>query len=179
MQNDNVKLKKDFLENEVEALSLFAAFGRAGIYLPTANKYEKDELKKFIREKLKVYSSEYKSGNVSEEKHVSNIKAFADEISAQHRDILSGGRLRIGIAQKLLNLYLKYLWVLGWMTKSPWHCPFDRIIISQFSGIEPRCIKWTKCDHIDCYKSWVDAARKKAGNLIAEWELKTWNESNF
>jgi len=128
---------------------------------------------------LKAYGSEYEIGNVSEEKHTSNIKTFADEISARYGNILSGGRFRIGIAQKLLNLYLKYRWVLGLAAKSPLHCPFDYRIISQLSVVEPRCIKWTKCDHIGCYQSWVDAARKKAGKSIAEWELKAWGGSNF
>ncbi len=176
MQNDSEKLKREFLENEIETLSIFAAFGRAGVYSPNASEQKKNELKKFLRNKLRAYGSDYRRGIVSEEKHFSNVKTFSSEISARCKNILSNGRFRIGIAQKLLNLYLKYLWVLGWMTKSPWHCPFDYLILSKFPRIESTCMKWTKCDHINCYKSWVGAARKKAGNSIAKWELETWNK---
>jgi hypothetical protein len=37
---------------------------------------------------------------------------------------------KYGVAQKLLNLFLKYLWCLGTIAEPP-HCPVDRIIIGK------------------------------------------------
>jgi len=49
MKNDNVKIQKEkFLEDEIETFSIFAAFGRARIYLQTADQHGENELKKFI-----------------------------------------------------------------------------------------------------------------------------------
>ena len=178
MQNEKEKFKENFLENEVVGISIFAAFGRAKIYSPTVKEKDKAKLKQFIKERLKVYRNEYRAGNVSEEKHVLNIQKLADDISTHHKNILSRGRFRIGVAQKLFNLYLKYLWVLGWI-QTPLHCPFDSRIISKLGkGVSAGCRKWTATDDIDCYNKWIDAARHIAGENIAEWELRVWNETN-
>ncbi len=62
-------------------------------------------------------------------------------MTTEFKDILFGNGFRVGIAQKALNLYLKYLWCLGKITEPP-HCPFDSIIISEI-----KCnIKWTEMD---------------------------------
>lgn len=174
MQNNIEKLKKEFLENEIAVSSIFAAFGRAKIYSLSADTSKKEEFKKFIRGRLKEYGDAYR-GRILGKEHIDNIETLTDEISNRYSGILSGGRFRIGIAQKLLNLYLKYLWVLGWI-RTPPHCPFDSRIISML-GIKLKCVSWTKCDDVDCYKSWVDAAKKKSGGSIAKWELEVWNET--
>jgi hypothetical protein len=85
---------------------------------------------------------------------------------------LKNGRFRIGIAQKALNLYLKYLWCVGLIPMPP-HCPFDSSII----GHLPECMNfnWTAIDSIDDYQKLVNSARKKADDKpIAEWELELW-----
>jgi hypothetical protein len=83
---------------------------------------------------------------------------------------LNNGRLRFGIAQKLINLYLKYRWCLGQIPTPP-HCPFDRIIISKI-GLYNGVINWTEIDCPNTYRSLVEKAQIKAGEMsIAEWEL--------
>ncbi|MBI4086100.1 MAG: hypothetical protein HY433_02575 [Candidatus Liptonbacteria bacterium] len=179
MQNDNAKLKNDFLENVIATNSIFAAFGRANIYSPIANKKDKEKLKHFIKARLKKYLDEYDGGNISEKEHISNIQKLADETSTYFRDILLDGRLRIGTAQKLLNLYLKYIWVLGWMKKPPPHCPFDSRVIGKLGkNVSIKCKKFTETDDENCYYEWVNAVRNIAGEKIAEWELRFFNETN-
>lgn len=109
---------------------------------------------------------------MSEEEHLSNIKKIADDLTVNFSHCLQNRRFRIGIAQKALNLYLKYLWCVGLIPIPP-HCPFDSIII----GHLPECkhLNWTAIDSIDDYQKLVNAARKKIDDKpIAEWELEIW-----
>lgn len=50
---------------------------------------------------------------VAEEHHIKNIVSLSEKLSKEHAGALVNGRFRIGVAQKALNLYLKYLWCLG------------------------------------------------------------------
>jgi len=102
-----------------------------------------------------------------------NIEKFAEEITSEFGDILEGDVFRIGIAQKILNLYLKYLWVAGEI-KTPPHFPVDRIMINHcgFNNIN-----WTAIDNIEEYKKIINRARQIAGDKpLAVWELEVWNE---
>lgn len=46
---------------------------------------------------------------ISDEAHLKNIQSVSD-FSNEYGDILTIGKLNFGVSQKLLNLYLKYLW---------------------------------------------------------------------
>lgn len=80
-------------------------------------------------------------------------------------------RFRIGVAQKALNLYLKYLWCLDRIPVPP-HCPFDSTVLRELE-LE---FSWTRSSKIEDYKSWVEHAKVAAGTkTLAEWELQLWN----
>ena len=82
-------------------------------------------------------------------------------------------RIRIGSAQKALNLFLKYLWCIGEAPEPP-HCPFDFQIISKLPPAV-RC-NWTELDSIETYRALVAAAKTAAaGQSLAEWELAEYN----
>ena len=44
---------------------------------------------------------------ITDEQHCAAISRIADELSGEFREHLDGGRLRFGISQKALNLFLK------------------------------------------------------------------------
>lgn len=112
---------------------------------------------------------------VTEEKHLANILELTDTLTSKFSYCLKNGRFRIGIAQKALNLYLKYLWCVGLIPLPP-HCPFDSIIIGHLS--ECRDLNWTAIDTIEDYTNLVNAARRKTDTKqIAEWELGIWLRS--
>lgn len=109
----------------------------------------------------------------SDEHHYEVIESFAKNISSKHKNVLKDDNLRIGIAQKLINLYWKFSWLLKQDVKMPLHCPFDSVVIK---GLDKSVwgISWTKLEEISEYKMLVKAAREKAdisGKCIAEWEL--------
>lgn len=78
------------------------------------------------------------------------------------------------MAQKSLNLYLKYLWCLSEVPMPP-HCTVDGIVL-RAAGVHG---SWTKCDSIEEYKRWIGElkkhAKKHAGtDKLAEWEILVW-----
>jgi len=167
--------KWHFLNAELLASSISGAFQRAGVYTDKKFDHRHKQLHKKLRSLLVEYAKAYDS-DISDETHNKNIQDLADNLSQEFGDILRGRRFRIGIAQKALNLYLKYLWCVG-RIRSPPHCPFDFQIISRLD-LEETERRWTEIDSIDVYNTWVESAKRKAGQdrypSLAEWELHIW-----
>lgn len=163
--------RNEFILYEVWMLSTFGAFQRANIY----NKDVKEAERKEFKTKLKDYIinnliEQYKN-EVSEENHIQNILAVSNFTSTFH-SILNEGKMNIGISQKLLNLYLKYLWCLGKISTPP-HFPVDSIIQKDLDVSNP--VRWTKMTTIDEYLRIINVAKellhKYPYKSIAELEL--------
>jgi len=162
--------KWEFIEKEIWIMTFGGAFQRANVYKEDASdrkrKNFRDEVKEYVCDLVEKYYSKV----IDEEQHVRNIEELCDWASRKHGDILENGRLRIGVGQKIFNLYLKYLWCLNEIETPP-HCPIDRTIVSIISK---KSIKWTTLDDIDEYKNLIEKAKKKANSKsLAEWELET------
>lgn len=103
----------------------------------------------------------------TEDDHYSNISELVEWGSRQGADLLANG-YPFGIAQKLLNVYLKYQWCSGWISEPP-HCPIDRTILQKL-GLENRFI-WTTMNESD-YRAAIDELKKVARDFSpAQWEL--------
>jgi hypothetical protein len=110
----------------------------------------------------------------SEDDHVQNIENLAAQLTAEFSSDLWENRFRIGISQKLLNLYLKYQWTLERIPE-PWHCPFDSNIIGRLDTIPKP--NWKCLDAIVDYKGLVANAKRvalKHDLSLAMWELREW-----
>ncbi|MDO8555469.1 MAG: hypothetical protein Q7R75_02795 [bacterium] len=170
--------KLKFINNEVLTSSILGGLARGyPVYKQNTKEDIRKEFRNLLRDKLEKYAHFYKT-QVGSTQHIKNIKNFADEISAEKIGILKKSRFRIGRVQKLLNLYLKYLWVLNWIPKPP-HCPFDSRVIEKL-GLNKE-IQWTKLDSEEGYDKLVKSANEKAKNKslsVAEWELQFWNQNN-
>ena len=166
--------QEQFLRDEFFSLTLMATVQRAHVYAPDANADAKWKFQKALRSSLEQVEVFY-CETVSEEDHIRNVVALSEGLSADHADVLAGGRFRIGTAQKALNLHLKYLWCLGKVPAPP-HCPFDSRVIMKL----PKCrgISWTALDDPAQYRKLVEAAKAKAGGMpLAAWELRTYNDA--
>jgi hypothetical protein len=164
--------KEHFLRGEFLTLSINGALGRSYTYSKSASDKDKANFRTDLRRELEKIAAKYTT-TVLEQTHVSNTQNLADGLTSKYRGFLVGGRFRIGIAQKALNLYLKYLWCLGLIPLPP-HCPFDNRIIHQL----PECadLKWTLIDTIADYMRLVEAATERAApKSLSEWELRSWN----
>ncbi len=172
--DENDKATDRFLHDEVLALSVIAAFARAHIYAQGALTKDRALVRSDLKRRLRSLRQAYECP-VSEETHLDTISHLAEEMSVAHTSSLKGGRFRIGPAQKALNLYLKYLWALGWIPAPP-HCPLDANILGKLS--ECRGIAWTQIDDIDVYRDCIAAVKKATnGKSIPEWEVDIWGEA--
>jgi len=167
--------KRDLVENEILILTINGALARGkAVY----NFYEENDIisgkrkidfRNFIKDKLKTFKNIYKNGNVDEGSHIQNLLDFKNLIDNNYKAILKNNGINFGRVQKLLNLYLKYLWSLGEIEVPP-HCPFDSIIISKLDNTSG--IIWTDMT-LDDYKLLITRAKEKAGNKnLSEWELE-------
>jgi hypothetical protein len=162
--------QKDFLKAEFWMSSWSASVQRSGLYKdragsdPARKKFQL-EVRSLVDEEL---LPKYING-CSEEDRYSNIGKLEKWGSHHGADLLSNG-YPFGIAQKLLNVYLKYQWCSGWISE-PLHCPIDRTILKKLR-LESRFI-WTTMKESD-YRAAIDVLKRVAlqdGLSPAQWEL--------
>jgi hypothetical protein len=180
---DNLETKESFLIEELLQLTLNAGMSTRNnsfpIYdLENINLNEARRLRKEIKSFLLNYFEALKERCITETEHVNKILELSKLITTKYNAILFQKKFRIGISQKLINLFLKYLWCLDFIDK-PCHCPFDNIIKlkirSKFK--EARLIDWTEMNKIKDYLFYVEKARiisSNEGLSISEWELINW-----
>jgi hypothetical protein len=170
-------MKQSFLHSELWILTFGGAFQRAGLYNKDITVDEDDRTN--FRNKLKEFITvdilpQYKV-SVSEDIHIANVHRIVN-FSTQYDAILNNGSLNFGVAQKLLNLLLKYHWCIGEITEPP-HFPVDRIIQKE---IRNKIINWTDMTEVADYKNIIEAARVKATEMnmsLAMWELIHFNRN--
>jgi hypothetical protein len=179
MNSDLGKRKNEFLIGQAIANAISAAFQHAGVYVKGLkdNDERKVALRMKLADELRLLSKNYVK-TVIDDAHCKNIVKLADTLTCEFKGlgILRNNRFRIGIAQKALNLYLKYLWCFGDIVTPP-HCPIDRRIIGilGLTSKERGKYDWTKLDDIEKYKILIEKCRSQAEKTpVAEWELNKW-----
>lgn len=170
MANENDK--KRFLCYELGLLSLKAALstrdGEAPVYAKGVKTHQRKKEKKVFRSVLEQLEEIYAKGGIKEDDHLDFIQKTADGVTKELGNKLHNGRFRIGVAQKLINLHLKYLWATGYINE-PLHCPIDGII-RDYAKIS---YDWTTNDSIEDYKKAIAELRKVVGDRsLSVWELE-------
>lgn len=120
-------MKQEFLLSEIWLLTIGAAFGRANVYKNDFDEKQRKDFKQDLRNKVVEISNSYISKSISDEEHIKNIDSIT-QFSKKYKEQLQGGEFNFGVSQKLLNLYLKYLWCLNILNFPPPHFPVDRRI---------------------------------------------------
>jgi hypothetical protein len=164
--------KHRFLAYELGLLSLKAALstrdGQWPIYDASKKMHQRSEAKSEFRDVLADIETKYAKGRVSEADHVEFIVEVAAKLSVKLKDYLHGQRFRIGIAQKLVNIHLKYLWAAGLCPEPP-HCPIDGII----RDLAKIGYDWTRSDCADEYRAAITSLKDVAyPSTLANWELE-------
>lgn len=172
----NMTKEQEFIVNEIWILAWNASVQRAKLYKTDLS--SEDRKASDFRSSVISYIEEeifqsYKNG-CSEDQHYKNIESLimkANTIGSDGSDILGPDGYKYGVAQKLLNLAVKYLWCLGHI-KEPPHCPVDRIVINKTKYKNK--VNWTKIKEKEPYENVIEEIKELASakNLTpAQWEL--------
>ena len=168
----------EFLKSELWILSWGASVQRAGLFVENSSEYARLEFRRAVisfaeHEILPKYRSA-----VAEATHESNIVRLSNRGSELGGSVLLADGYRIGIAQKLLNLQLKYLWCLGNIPEPP-HCPVDRVMINK-TRLKGK-VAWTKIKDLNSYQQVIAALKEAArptGLSLAKWEFEAYDRAD-
>ena len=170
-------MKEDFINKEIWMLTFGASFQRAYAYVDNASNDTKVLFKNNTTVFVENMLAQYKTATVTDRQHIDNIKAVSDS-SKKYSEIFNGGKINFGIAQKMLNLYLKYQWCLGNIDEPP-HFPVDRIIQQKLNeqakvkGLPKlELLPWTQFKDEAHYSKVINHARALKILTPAKLELK-------
>lgn len=175
-----------FLVRELMHFSIQAGFATRNEDFPIYNLKSNEfnlkaakQLKQDIRDFLLKYYEMLSKKTVTEEEHREQLRSMAKTITKRYRRMLYRETFRLGVVQKVVNLFLKYLWSAN-LIAEPYHCPFDNIVKRKIRKYpkNKRLIAWTEMKSIRDYDQYVAAARQAAANehlSIAQWEMKHWS----
>ena len=181
-------MKATFLNNEIWILTFGGGFQRANVYKEKIPELVRKGFRKALREKIEALVQENYHSKVSEEEHVKNILSVVDFSKEKN---IEGYTIPInfGVAQKLLNLYLKYLWCSDKLETTPVHFPVDRLVQeilnkeAKEAEIPKRKLKaWTQFEDEKGYLEVIRFAEEVRENSakfqdvpLAEMELEIFN----
>ena len=182
-------MKKEFLNNEIWILTFGGGFQRANIYKENFSENLRTKFRTALREEIeKIVKANYHT-TVLKEQHIDNIKKivdFSEDLVVDNVTI----PINFGVAQKLLNLYLKYLWCLKEIPEPP-HFPVDRIIQERLIKILKKnkldsfnLLPWTQFEDNEHYDKVITKAKlitekveKFKGLSLAKLELKIFDRN--
>ena len=181
-------MKATFLNNEIWILTFGGGFQRANVYKEKTPESVRKEFRNALREKIEDLVQENYHLEVSEEEHIQNIQSIVD--FSKEKEI-EGHIIPInfGVAQKLLNLYLKYLWCSDKLETTPVHFPVDRLVQeilnreAKEAGVSKRQLSaWTQFEDEKSYLEvirFAEEVREKSARFqdvpLAEMELEMFN----
>jgi hypothetical protein len=174
-----------FIKRMILRNSVNAALQRANIYDGGADVELKREFKKKAKDWLVDFGERYSRKKATEENWIKEVESLADMLTRKYGEYLNDNRLKIGVAQKMISLYLKYLWLLEDKDKKPLFAVLDRGIMKKAHIKNPP--NWTKLNCITEYKRVVldiecfvkSQKPKKTGEKFtdgAEWEAEKWDD---
>ena len=166
-----------FLEYEFITSSLLAAFATRRkthpIYAAEVTDSQRNEVKQWVRSYLVALGKKYRSNDLTETEHVNEIRYLTVEAGKRYPLLLHKGEFRFGVAQKLINVYLKYLWAVG-AVNSVHHCPLDGIINSE---VDLR-YEWTTSNSESQYLNAISKLRAQVGTEpLQVWEIRVFQNT--
>jgi hypothetical protein len=163
--------RMEFLVKAALSDTLCSSLQRANVYVQGVTDARKRQFKGAFKRKLCEIEPMYRIRVDNDSQHIETIRAFAESLSQDFRDILQGEGIRIGVAQKGVNLFLKYMWSLGRIPEPP-HCPIDAIVLREIGDDA----KWTRLRRVGEYERIIELCRQAdPGQSLARWELDLYN----
>lgn len=167
-----------FIERMALRNAVNASLQRIAIYGPTATPANKRAYRETLKTWLKQLALRYYTWEYDGAKYCAEIVALKTHLNATHGPILA--KMTIGICQKPITLWLKYLWLNGDCSKKPIFATLDRGIMQTANVQNPP--NWPDIDTLDEYKRIVDhidsLASTKGFGCGAVWEAETWSDES-
>ena len=173
-------LKDIFLESQYWMMTVQAAFQRANVYKANVEENTRKEFRDYLHVEIQKIAEEYYL-EVDEDKHLKNIERLHKY--SRNEEILQNEVLNYGICQKILNLYLKYLWCAGRIPTPP-HFPIDRLIQERLGFKEKEIVSWTKqikseIDYLSIIRKAEYILAQTHIKALAELELEIYTHNNL
>ena len=155
-----------------------AALQHVLIYADGVNPDQRKEFREFMKKWLTQLGFRYFAWEYDAARYCDEITSLQNELTNRFRAILNGGTITVGVCQKPISLYLKYLWLLDDSGKKPIFPPLDRGVLKETKAPGPQGFPQittieeyrTICDHID------DHAKKQGFGSGAVWEAEAWSD---
>jgi ribosomal protein L31 len=184
----NVEKNELFIIHEFMSLSIMAGLAtrnaNSPIYEKNTTGENRDEFKKAIRTYLFELYKEVKGKQLNDiEKVYEYWSDFELVMTQNYSQYLHDKKFRIGISQKIISLFLKFLYCSG-KIKSLCICPIDGIvkeeILNEISKgkIEKVELKnWTEITEIEDLQKYV-MVLQSISNSVIDWEIDIWNKKS-
>ncbi len=135
--------KIGFIKGSLCYRSWAASVQRANLYRKNANDKEKRTFRRQVISFLQEDIIPKYVKRCTEGQHYKNIETLIKYANEVGKSVLKKTGYKYGVAQKLLNLTLKYYWCLDWVEEPP-HCPVDRIIIDEIDQTNLPVLNWIR-----------------------------------
>lgn len=170
-------MENTFIKSEIWSLTIAGVYQRVKIYKDALLTADIDFFESQLKSYVLVLEHEHYKKPVSSEKHLENIEELASFF--EESGVLDEQVPPFGIAQKFLNLYLKYVWCLGEI-KEPPHFPIDRSIQKTMGISSSKVLPWTMIKDKETYMRIIELGQKLKGeNSLADFELRLFNEKRL
>ncbi|WP_341225211.1 hypothetical protein [uncultured Arcticibacterium sp.] len=170
-------MENTFIKSEIWSLTIAGVYQRVKIYNDALLTADIDFFESQLKSYVLALEHEHYRKEVSSEKHLENIEQLASFF--KESSVLNENVPPFGIAQKFLNLYLKYVWCLGEI-KEPPHFPIDRSIQKTMGIPAEKVMAWTEIDDKEAYMGIIDLGKKLKGEVsLADFELRLFNEKRL
>ena len=165
--------QQQFLRNEALGSSIRAASPRPRtLYRAGATEADKKSFRCDMRSKLVEFGNKYRECVTSDD-HLKNIDKLLGFLC--EKEMLEKENITFGVAQKMLNLYLKYEWCHGMIPEPP-HCPIDSKVLKKVENDSK--IKWTEMLREEYISAMFKIKKHAEPESVGEWELRVFNEEN-
>ena len=153
-------------------LTIAGAFQHNKVYSNNVSDTRRAKFKSCIREYIECFIIPQYYRYISEKQHIINLKKLQNYSRFCGKGVILNNKLNIGTVQKLLNLYLKYLWCIGEIAMPP-HCPVDSTVLN---AVGLGNVSWTNIQTISDYENVIKVIKSKTKNApLAYWELNLFN----
>jgi hypothetical protein len=165
-----------FIHRMILRNSVNAALQRAGVYANDVDANLKTRFKNEAKKWLAQFGESYRINEFTSGKWCDSLDELSRHLEHEFGPYLREGSLKLGIAQKMVSLYLKYRWLLGAAEKKPLFAVLDRGIIR--SAEIPNPPNWTQINDRKEYLRAVNAVEDFTKNSGYDdgpsWEAETW-----